>query len=61
MNHSPKKKITVLIPCHNEESGITEVIKGFPTARLATEGYELNIIVIDNNSISYSWVVIRSC
>jgi len=48
--NTPPKKITVLIPCFNEESGIASVIKGFPVERLAAQGYLLDIIVIDNNS-----------
>ncbi len=50
--HQPdvKKKIAVLIPCYNEEQGIASVIRKFPKERLAAFGYELEVIVIDNNS-----------
>src|SRR5580698_8071477 len=44
------KKITVLIPCYNEEGGIGAVIKSFPVERLNSFGYTLEIMVIDNNS-----------
>jgi glucosyltransferase len=46
----PKKKITALIPCYNEEGGIGAVIKSFPIEKLKKQGFELEIIVIDNNS-----------
>jgi glycosyltransferase involved in cell wall biosynthesis len=45
-----KKKITALIPCYNEAGGIAAVIKQFPVVQLAKYGYQLEIIVIDNNS-----------
>lgn len=44
------KKITVLIPCYNEQAGVRRVIAAFPKALLARYGYTLEIIVIDNNS-----------
>jgi glycosyltransferase involved in cell wall biosynthesis len=44
------KKITVVIPCYNEEAGITAVIKGFPRAALRKHGYTLDVLVVDNNS-----------
>ena len=43
-------KVSVIIPCHNEADAISLVIKAFPRERLAAQGYELEIIVIDNNS-----------
>lgn len=45
-----KKKITVLIPCYNEEGGIGAVIKNFPAEKIRDHGYDFEIIVIDNNS-----------
>lgn len=45
-----REKIVVLIPCHNEEEGIEKVIKGFQKKLIKSEGYDLEIIVIDNNS-----------
>lgn len=44
------KKITVLIPCFNEEKGIGNVIDGIPVDVLKKRGYKTEIIVINNNS-----------
>lgn len=44
------KKVTVIIPCFNEESGIASVIKGFPRTKMRAHGYSLDVLVIDNNS-----------
>ena len=44
------KKITVIIACLNEEAGIGQVIRAFPRAALKRQGYELEVMVIDNNS-----------
>lgn len=44
------KKITVLIPCLNEEAGIGQVVAAFPRTQLRRHGYELEVLVIDNNS-----------
>jgi glycosyltransferase involved in cell wall biosynthesis len=44
------KKVAVLIPCHNEAESIQNVVTGFPRAQLALYGYDLEVIVIDNNS-----------
>ncbi len=43
------KKITVLIPCYNEEKGIGKVIDSIPVVKLRRQGYNTDIIVIDNN------------
>ena len=53
-------KITALIPCFNEENGIESVIKSFPHERLRHHGYELEIVVIDNNSTDRTAAVARS-
>jgi dolichol-phosphate hexosyltransferase len=45
-----KKKIAALIPCYNEAGGIAAVIKSFPSEKIRSHGYEIEIIVIDNNS-----------
>jgi glycosyltransferase involved in cell wall biosynthesis len=50
MTNSFQKKITILIPCYNEESGIGDVIKGFNREELKASGFDTEIIVIDNNS-----------
>jgi glycosyltransferase involved in cell wall biosynthesis len=51
---SNMKKITVLIPCYNEEKGISKVIDGVPIKKLAHLGYQTEIIVINNNSSDYT-------
>lgn len=44
------KKITIIIPCYNEEKGIGKVIKDIPKEKLKKLGYETEVLVIDNNS-----------
>jgi len=44
------KKITVVIPCYNEEAGIATVIKSFPRQKMREHGFTLDVIVVDNNS-----------
>jgi glycosyltransferase involved in cell wall biosynthesis len=44
------KKITILIPCHNEEKGIGKVLDEIPFIHLLKLGYITQVIVIDNNS-----------
>lgn len=44
------KKITILIPCHNEEKGIGTVIDSIPRRLLKKLGYTIEVIVINNNS-----------
>ncbi len=43
-------KISILIPCYNEENGVGKVIDGIPFAILTKLGYEVEVIVINNNS-----------
>lgn len=50
MTNQENKKISILIPCYNEEAGIADVIKGFNKEDLNTKGFDLSILVIDNNS-----------
>ncbi|MFH0876163.1 MAG: glycosyltransferase family 2 protein [archaeon] len=45
-----QKKITLIIPCYNEEKGIGKVIGSIPKKKLRSMGYKIDIIVIDNNS-----------
>lgn len=54
------KKISALIPCYNEEEGIADVINSFPIEKLNSNGYELEIIVIDNNSVDNTSSIARS-
>ena len=44
------KKISVVIPCYNEEIGIGDVIEGIPSKRLGQLGYFCEVLVINNNS-----------
>jgi dolichol-phosphate mannosyltransferase len=44
------KKVTLMIPCHNEEKGLKELIAEIPYKKLKELGYKLDILVIDNNS-----------
>jgi dolichol-phosphate mannosyltransferase len=44
------KKITVLIPCFNEARGIAEVIRRLPFETAEKLGFEIHVLVIDNNS-----------
>jgi glycosyltransferase involved in cell wall biosynthesis len=44
------KKLTVLIPCYNEEAGIGLVIDEIPVYLLRRQGLKTKIVVIDNNS-----------
>ncbi|HJT57665.1 MAG TPA: glycosyltransferase family 2 protein [Ktedonobacteraceae bacterium] len=45
-----KEKITIVIPCHNEEQGIACVLDNIPYSILERHGFEISVIVIDNNS-----------
>jgi glycosyltransferase involved in cell wall biosynthesis len=44
------EKITVLIPCYNEEQGVAKVIDSIPYHTLKQRGFECQAVVIDNNS-----------
>lgn len=44
------QKVAVVIPCHNEEAGIASVVEGFDRTELHQRGYDLDVIVVDNNS-----------
>jgi dolichol-phosphate mannosyltransferase len=54
------KKITVLIPCYNEAEAIAQVITKFPKAQLKVYGFDLEILVIDNNSSDNTAEVARN-
>lgn len=60
MTNSFQKKITILIPCYNEESGIGDVITGFDREALKASGFDTEIIVIDNNSMDRTGEIARS-
>jgi dolichol-phosphate mannosyltransferase len=44
------KKLTVVIPCFNEEKGIGKVLDAIPKAKLKELGFQTEVLVIDNNS-----------
>ena len=60
MNNQKNKKITVLVPCYNEEDGIGDVITGFDKESLKSMGFDLDILVIDNNSTDRTGEIARS-
>ncbi len=60
MKINDSKKVTVLIPCYNEAQNIADVIKGFSASKLVEHGYEVDIIVIDNNSKDNTAEIARS-
>lgn len=53
-------KLTILIPCYNEEKGIGKVIDAIPHAFLSHLGYVTDVIVIDNNSTDKTAQVAKS-
>ncbi len=54
------QKISIIIPCHNEEAGIGHVLADIPQDRLKQYGYESEVIVIDNNSTDKTAAVAAS-
>jgi len=44
------KKLTILIPCYNEEKGIGSVIDNIPFSTLLKLGIFTEVLVVDNNS-----------
>jgi glycosyltransferase involved in cell wall biosynthesis len=60
MDTTKTKKISVVIPCYNEEQGVGAVIKNFPQEQIRQRGYELSILVIDNNSTDNTTAVARA-
>jgi glycosyltransferase involved in cell wall biosynthesis len=53
------QKVAVVIPCFNEASGIGRVVKAFRRDELLHNGFELDIIVVDNNSADNTAAVAR--
>lgn len=54
------KKISILVPCYNEEKGIASVIKAVPTEKLKQFGFAAEVIVIDNNSTDKTAEICRT-
>lgn len=44
------KKIIVIVPCYNESGAIASVLKAFPHKELAHLKWNIEILVVDNNS-----------
>lgn len=44
------KKVTVLLPCYNEADAIQTVIRKVPRDKLKRAGFQVDILVVDNNS-----------
>ena len=53
-------KVTIVIPCYNEADGIADVINNFPVDYLKHNGFEVEIVVIDNNSTDNTAEIARS-
>ncbi len=60
MDSRKNKKITAIIPCYNEERGIANVINSFPVKKIKSSGFDLEIMVIDNNSKDKTAEIARS-
>lgn len=46
----PGKKILVIVPCYNESEAIAHVLKAFPQKKLSHLRWQLDVMVVDNNS-----------
>jgi dolichol-phosphate hexosyltransferase len=44
------KKLAVIIPCHNDEKGLGDVLLAIPRITFARMGIKVDVIVVDNNS-----------
>jgi len=53
------KKITIVIPCHNEQRGIYKVISGIPVERVKKFGFRVEVLVVNNCSIDNTEDVAR--
>lgn len=54
------KKLTIIIPCHNEALGIANVLRDIPYDRLANLKISTHVIVVDNNSTDNTATVAKS-
>ena len=54
------KKITLMVPCYNEEASIASVIEGIPLKKLNHAGFKIEVLVIDNNSTDKTAEIARS-
>jgi glycosyltransferase involved in cell wall biosynthesis len=53
------KKLTVMVPCYNEEKGIGQVISTIPKVQLRKLGYKTEVLVINNRSTDKTAEVAR--
>jgi len=53
------KKIAILIPCYNEQDGISKVIRDIPKKLLYKFGFEIEVFVINNNSTDLTAEIIE--
>jgi glycosyltransferase involved in cell wall biosynthesis len=53
------KKITLIVPCRNEERGIARVIDQIDTEKLRQAGFTIEVLVIDNHSTDRTAEVAR--
>ena len=52
------KKISIVIPALNEETGIGPVLQEIPISTIKQMGYEAEILVVDNGSTDRTHQVI---
>lgn len=60
MNYPNAGKITLIVPCYNEEGSITDVVNGLPREQLRELGFDSEVIVVDNNSTDRTAEICRS-
>lgn len=54
------KKVSVIIPCYNEQEGIGKVIRDIPKKFLKKLDFEIEVIVVNNNSTDLTSSVINN-
>jgi glycosyltransferase involved in cell wall biosynthesis len=54
------KLVTVLLPCYNEADAIADVIAHIPTKGLEHAGFNVDILVVDNNSIDNTAAIAKA-
>lgn len=54
------KKISIIIPCHNEEHGIDKVIRDIPKKFLRRIGFDCEVIVVNNRSTDLTAEIIEN-
>jgi glycosyltransferase involved in cell wall biosynthesis len=54
------KKITLMIPCYNEEASIGQLIDDIPLEKIKSAGFKIEVLVIDNNSTDKTSIIAKS-